>query len=157
MSASDKAAETLADFVYEYEKTQAGIRGQCSSRALEFNGLIMECMRHVGHGGLHTDGCVGWSDETAIGAPPQLSPCCRERQEEIETLRRRLQLSEQEVERWRHGVTIEGDFICPDSLDLTEAERVIDVVRESLEWIEGSGKSDILNALHHYDRRKDVP
>ncbi len=26
-----------------------------------------------------------------------------------------------ELERWRHGVTIEGDFVCPDSLALTEA------------------------------------
>ncbi len=28
-----------------------------------------------------------------------------------------------ELERWRHGVTIEGDFVCPDSLELTETKQ----------------------------------
>jgi len=36
-------------------------------------------------------------------------------------LTRRLADANQELERWRHGVTIEGDLVCPDSLALSEA------------------------------------
>jgi len=39
-----------------------------------------------------------------------------------------------ELERWRHGVTIEGDFVCPDSLALSEALRVnVDLTRQLAE------------------------
>lgn len=30
-----------------------------------------------------------------------------------------------ELERWRHGVTVEGDFVCPDSVALAEAMKRI--------------------------------
>ena len=36
-------------------------------------------------------------------------------------LTRQLADANRELERWRHGVTIEGDFVCPDSLALSEA------------------------------------
>ena len=36
-------------------------------------------------------------------------------------LTRQLAEANRELERWRHGVTIEGDFVCPDSLALSEA------------------------------------
>lgn len=34
-----------------------------------------------------------------------------------------LSSSTRELERWRHGVPIEGDYVCPDSLELTETKR----------------------------------
>ena len=33
--------------------------------------------------------------------------------------------AERALERWRHGVTIEGDFICPDSLLALDLERAL--------------------------------
>ena len=36
-------------------------------------------------------------------------------------LTRQLAEANRELERWRHGVTIEGDFVCLDSLALSEA------------------------------------
>lgn len=43
----------------------------------------------------------------------------------------RLNAAERELERWRHGVTVEGDFVCPDSLRLSEA---VEVLRRQ-EWL----------------------
>lgn len=40
---------------------------------------------------------------------------------EVERLKEQVTARERELERFRHGVTLEGDFICPDSLALTEA------------------------------------
>lgn len=51
------------------------------------------------------------------------------RAEHEETLRR-LASAERELERHRHGNTIEGDYVCPDSLALTEARRQLDAVSD---------------------------
>lgn len=51
-----------------------------------------------------------------------------------------------ELERWRHDVTVEGDFICPDSLALDEwkaraenaeyeRDRYRYAIREALEYL----------------------
>lgn len=49
---------------------------------------------------------------------------------------RRLAAAERELERWRHGVQIEGDFVCPDSLSLSELQRLLleraDVLKDAL-------------------------
>ena len=44
--------------------------------------------------------------------------------DEVLDLTRQLAEANRELERWRHGVTIEGDYVCPDSLALSEALRV---------------------------------
>ena len=51
---------------------------------------------------------------------------------EIARLRARVAELERELERWRHGQQVEGDYVCPDSLALTELRRM---VRETLEDI----------------------
>jgi len=39
-----------------------------------------------------------------------------------------------ELERWKHGAQIEGDYVCPDSLALSEALRVnVDLTRQLAE------------------------
>ena len=54
--------------------------------------------------------------------------------EERLDLTRQLAEANRELERWRHGVTIEGDFVCPDSLALSEALRVnADLTRQLAE------------------------
>ena len=54
--------------------------------------------------------------------------------EERLDLTRQLAEANRELERWRHGVTIEGDFVCPDSLALSEALRVnVDLTRQMAE------------------------
>lgn len=40
-----------------------------------------------------------------------------------------LAAANRELERWRHGVTVEGDFVCPDSVALTEARAEADRMR----------------------------
>lgn len=42
-----------------------------------------------------------------------------------------LQGAERERDRWRHGVPIEGDYVCPDSLELT---RVMPVYEAACAW-----------------------
>jgi len=43
-----------------------------------------------------------------------------------------LDAAERELERWRHGVTIEGDFVCPNDLRAANAERERDKLYEEL-------------------------
>lgn len=54
----------------------------------------------------------------------QLGKVCRERDaalRAIDDLTRQLAEANRELERWRHGVTIEGDFVCLDNLALSDA------------------------------------
>lgn len=37
-----------------------------------------------------------------------------------------------ELERWRHGNMIEGDFVCPDSLALTEARAECEALSKTI-------------------------
>lgn len=41
----------------------------------------------------------------------------------VKDMTRRLAATERELERWRHGETIEGDFICQNALRADAAER----------------------------------
>jgi hypothetical protein len=50
--------------------------------------------------------------------------------EERENLRRNLQAADREADRWRHGVPVEGDYVCPDSL---RADLVADKYRSAME------------------------
>jgi hypothetical protein len=52
--------------------------------------------------------------------------------EEAATLRARLATVERELERWRHGVTVEGDFVCPDSLRMTALEAALRQLTDDL-------------------------
>ena len=36
--------------------------------------------------------------------------------------RAKLEAAERELERWKHGEQVEGDYVCPDSVALTEAQ-----------------------------------
>jgi len=40
---------------------------------------------------------------------------------------------ERELERWRHGNTTEGDFVCPNALAATNAQRERDAARHELD------------------------
>ncbi len=42
----------------------------------------------------------------------------------------KLAATQHELERWRHGQQIEGDYVCPDSLRLTEAKRLLASIRD---------------------------
>jgi hypothetical protein len=43
-----------------------------------------------------------------------------------------LKATERELERWRHGVQIEGDYVCPDSLRMTEALAEVERLRAGI-------------------------
>jgi hypothetical protein len=43
--------------------------------------------------------------------------------EEVTRLRADLAASQREADRWRHGVPIEGDYVCPDALRADAAEQ----------------------------------
>lgn len=51
-------------------------------------------------------------------------------QEERDGLRAALTAAERELERWRHGNTIEGDFVCPNALRAYDATRERDEARD---------------------------
>lgn len=42
----------------------------------------------------------------------------------LKAITERAEAAERELERWRHGNTIEGDFVCPNELRAVNAERV---------------------------------
>ena len=52
--------------------------------------------------------------------------------------------AEQEADRWRHGQTIEGDFVCPDSLRALAAEQENERLRQTIEtllpWLDEMGR-----------------
>lgn len=65
----------------------------------------------------------------------ELSP--RERsivlvQNRITELETQLAAANQELERWRHGATIEGDFVCPHQLEASNLRAELREVREAL-------------------------
>lgn len=45
---------------------------------------------------------------------------------ENERLLRRIETQSREIERWRHGAPIEGDFVCPHELELTAAKSTLE-------------------------------
>jgi hypothetical protein len=47
-------------------------------------------------------------------------------------LGRELELTKMELERWRHGKQIEGDYVCPDSLALTAAKTEIKNLQDQI-------------------------
>jgi hypothetical protein len=49
-----------------------------------------------------------------------------------------------ELERWRHGNTIEGDFVCPDSLALTEVTAERDRMRPVYEAAKALKDEDLM-------------
>jgi hypothetical protein len=56
---------------------------------------------------------------------------------ELRALRAELAAANRELERHRHGNTIEGDDVCPDSLHLTEALRLRAADQSAIEWTWG--------------------
>lgn len=52
---------------------------------------------------------------------------------EVEQMRKQCDAAIREADRLRHGVPIEGDFVCPDSLALVETRREIERWRPVIE------------------------
>lgn len=47
-------------------------------------------------------------------------------EKQIASLRAALAAAERELERWRHGQPVEGDYVCPNELRATIAESQLD-------------------------------
>lgn len=66
-----------------------------------------------------------------------------------------------ELERWRHGVPIEGDFVCPDSLAMTEAIRERDLAHQKLAALDADSnrvleqRREVRDALARMTRDRD--
>lgn len=43
--------------------------------------------------------------------------------QERDAVREQLATAERELERWRHGITIESDFVCPNEPGIRDVER----------------------------------
>lgn len=54
------------------------------------------------------------------GGDERCMTCC-----EVSRLRARAEAAEKEAERLRHGMPVEGDFVCPDSLRVHHLEKAI--------------------------------
>jgi hypothetical protein len=59
--------------------------------------------------------------------------------DDVKRLRAQVASLERELERWRHGVTIEGDHVCPDSLALNDARSAL---CDALSWISNVWSND---------------
>lgn len=46
--------------------------------------------------------------------------------DELERWKARCAAQARELERWRHGSTIEGDFVCPYEFDLLQRDKEIE-------------------------------
>lgn len=55
--------------------------------------------------------------------------------EQIARLTRERDAALRELERWRHGEQVEGDYVCPDSLRADQAERERDEARNEREHL----------------------
>lgn len=51
---------------------------------------------------------------------------------EIRELKRELEAARHRLERWIHGEQIAGDYVCPDSLELTEARAAAATAQDHL-------------------------
>ncbi len=58
--------------------------------------------------------------------------------------RERRQATERELERWRHNLQIEGDYVCPDSLRANEAEARVRELEEKLAAVDVDGMAEAL-------------
>jgi hypothetical protein len=52
---------------------------------------------------------------------------------------RDLASANRELERWRHNVPIEGDYICPDSLELTRLKNILSIHKVCSPWRANDG------------------
>ena len=66
-----------------------------------------------------------------------------EARREIERMREQHEAIEREADRLRHGVPIEGDFVCPDSLALIETRREIERWRPVIEAAKAWRANDV--------------
>lgn len=73
-------------------------------------GATMRLCRHCG--------------DVTVGGPTACSGCVR-----AESIAAQRDAAIREADRWRHGVPVEGDFVCPDSLALHEARAECDRLR----------------------------
>jgi hypothetical protein len=63
-----KAARADLDFAEQLAEVNAP-NVQCGSHAEEWDGRINRCVLNDDHLGYHTDGCLLWSDMTALAHP----------------------------------------------------------------------------------------
>ncbi len=66
-----------------------------------------------------------WVAKIPSSDPPSSGDLYLDVPELARELRSQLVAANRELERWRHGVIVEGDFICPDSLALNAANATI--------------------------------
>lgn len=76
---------------------------------------------------------------------------------ECDRLRAENAAQSRELERWRHGVTVEGDFVCPDSLALditrTRIFELEQALREARQFIEDYGHGETGESIRNQRRR----
>ena len=75
-----------------------------------------------------------WDDEV-LRLETELSKTAKigiELGRELEQVKKELARANQEIERWRHGKTVEGDYVCPDSLSLAAAKVEIKSLQDQI-------------------------
>lgn len=90
---------------------------------------------------IRTGGASYRAERSVLGIPGGLDPedaeslleSARLQGESVRQLGQIVELRA-EVERWRHGVQIDGDYVCPDSLALTEARAEVERLQFRYEW-----------------------
>jgi hypothetical protein len=77
-----------------------------------------------------------FSSEPLEGVIKRLTDECAVWKDQCERARRTAAAAEREADRLRHNVPVDGDFVCPDSLALTEARAEIERLQKRLRKIE---------------------
>lgn len=76
------------------------------------------------------DGRVKDTRQAAVGL---LGPVIVDLERAKDSAGLRIAALERELERWRHNQMVEGDYVCPDSLELNEAKNEIERLKALLE------------------------
>lgn len=66
---------------------------------------------------------------------------------EVDALKKQVEAMQRELDRWRHGATVEGDFVCPNELELQRWRDVLPIdkllaAREGSEAAKARGEID---------------
>lgn len=77
----------------------------------------------------------------------------------MESMFKALKSAERELERWRHGTTIEGDDVCPHELEAHNMRSALLKARDTFSDIAGANYSNVYEtakaAIGRIDRALD--
>jgi len=152
----DAARSALAEMSGAVERSAALVRSfYQDGDALDVTvGVVVDAL---GHARAALDGAnreIVASRSILAGEGRELSDVLAENA----SLRSALAASERECDRWRHGVPVEGDYVCPDSLALAETRAALAECqreREAMERAAANALRELTDARDGWSETRD--